>query len=125
MSDRADRDADSPPAGGGPDERSAERDRVETRRGRDRTETRTGRDADGDDFNRGGDDFDRDGDRLDRDPSEERPERDGDGGLLGSDPSEELLERGPLEPGSPSLENAAFVLLGASGTAFVFLSVIL
>jgi hypothetical protein len=30
-------------------------------------------------------------------------------------------ERGPLEPGSPRLENALFVLAGASGT-IVFLS---
>ena len=66
----------------------------------------------------------RDGDLRDpRDPDGEVGVAidDSDGVLFGGDSDEELPERGPLEPGSPSLENAVFVLLGASGTVLLLL----
>lgn len=34
----------------------------------------------------------------------------------------EPVERPPMEPGSPSLENALFVLIGVLGTLLVFVS---
>ena len=40
-----------------------------------------------------------------------------------ADPDPEY-EREPLEPGSPSLENVAFVLLGVVGTLLLFLTAI-
>jgi hypothetical protein len=42
----------------------------------------------------------------------------------GGSAAEEQVERPPLEPGSPSLENALFVLFGVALTLFVFLRVL-
>ncbi|WP_101295717.1 DUF7312 domain-containing protein [Halegenticoccus soli] len=73
---------------------------------------------------------DRSGDRPPQDAEGENADRDADDegeewrfGLdeVGEDAAE---ARPPLEPGSPSLENALFVLLGAVGTLFVLVAMV-